>query len=293
MVGTARTYGEWLRWGRERLWAAGGETADLDAAVLLAHAAGLTRAALYARLPDPAPTGLAASYPPLIEGRAGGVPVAYLVGEKEFLGLSFAVSPATLVPRPETELLVQWAAGWCASYPAVRRAVDVGTGSGAIAVGLAHLVPTFQVVACDLSREALRVARANAVRHGVAARVRFVRGDLLAWLGRPVSLVLANLPYLTDAQTDAPALAAEPRLALAGGDVDGFALYRRLIPQVAARLAPGGAFAFEIDPAQASVARASCTAAFPGASVTVHDDLAGLPRFVTVEIASMPSGCLP
>lgn len=284
MDSTARTYGEWLRWGRERLRAAlrsEGETPDLDASVLLAHAAGLTRSALYARLPDAAPAAAASAYESLVAGREGGVPVAYIVGEREFLGLPFAVSPATLVPRPETELLVEWAVAWCAAHPQARLAVDVGTGSGAVAVGLAHLVPALTVIACDLSQEALGVAATNAARHA-GGRVRFVRGDLLAWLGRPVPLVLANLPYLTDRQSDSPELAAEPRLALAGGDGDGFALYRRLIPQAAARLAPGGAFAFEIDPAQAAVARETC-AAFPASVITVHRDYAALPRFVTVE----------
>ncbi len=280
-----RRYGEWLRWGREQLRAAGGEdaTPDLDAAVLLAHAMGMTRAALYARFPDVTPADQIAHYRDLIAGRMGGTPVAYLTGEREFLGLDFAVSPAVLVPRPETELLVEWAARWCAAHPAACSAVDVGTGSGAIAVGLAHLVPALTVTACDVSQQALAIAATNATRHGVRDRVRFVRGDLLAWLWVSVPLVLANLPYLTDVQSDSPQLAAEPRLALAGGDTDGLALYRRLIPQVANCLAPGGAFACEIDPAQAETTFWLCRAMFPAKTVTVHNDLAGLPRFVTAQ----------
>ncbi len=233
MSADARTYRELLAAGRAQLAAAAIETAALDAAVLLAHAAGLTRTALYARLPEDASPTATGIYETLLAARAGGMPVAYLLGEKEFLGLMFAVTPATLVPRPETELLVEWAVQWLTLHPDAQKAMDVGTGSGAIAVSLAHHVPGLMVAATDVSAAALRVARANASRHGVADRVTFVRGDLLAWLRRPVPLVLANLPYLTDIQADDMGIAAEPRTALAGGEADGFALYRRLIPQVA------------------------------------------------------------
>lgn len=283
VYGPPVTYREALARGVGRLRAAGIQGAELDAALLLAHAAGLTRAALYTRLPEPLADEIAAAYHALLERRVGGVPVAYLRGEREFMELSFAVSPAVLVPRPETELLVEWAIRWRASHANARTAVDVGAGSGVIAVSLAHAIPDLTVIAVDLSRDALRVAAGNAARHGVAARVRFVAGDLLAWLGRPVPLVLANLPYLTDTQSDAPDLRVEPRTALAGGDADGFALYRHLIPQVAACLPSPGAFAFEIDPAQADIARDTSAAAFPLARTEVHRDLAGRDRFITVE----------
>jgi len=289
----ARTYRGLLAVGRGRLEAAGIETAALDAAVLLAHAAGLTRTALYARLPEDATPTAIRVYDMLLVARAGRMPVAYLLGEKEFGGLTFAVTPATLVPRPETELLVEWAVHWLAQHPNMYAAgpgvtgaisaIDVGTGSGAIAVSLAHRASGLTVAATDISATALRVAQANAVRHGVANRVAFVRGDLLAWLGRPVPLMLANLPYLTDAQADDTGIAAEPRTALAGGGADGFAEYHRLIPQAAQWLTPAGAFAFELDPAQVAVAHDSCRTAFPDAKITTHDDLAALPRFISVE----------
>ena len=269
--------------GATRLRAAGIASADLDAALLLAHLLGITRAALYARTADPPPEGVVAAFDALLTRRVAGEPVAYLIGHKEFFGREFAVSPAVLVPRPETELLVSWAIAWLRARLLPARVVDVGTGSGAIAVTVARAVPTARVVASDISLEALRVARGNARKQGIAARIGFVRGDLLAWLGQPADLVLANLPYLTDAQMDEPSIAAEPRLALDGGDADGLACYRRLIPQTAARLMPGGAFAFEIDPAQAATALLLCTAAFPAARVAVHNDLAGHARLVTVE----------
>lgn len=277
------TFRQLLAEGRARLEAAEIETAALDAAVLLAHAAGVTRTTLYVRLPEDVGDQITEGYKSLILARTRGVAVAYLIGEKEFLGRAFAVTAATLVPRPETELLVLWAEDWLTEHSDARTAVDVGTGSGAIAVSLAARVPALLVIASDMSADALQVARRNAIRSGVQHRVPFVRGNLLAWLGAPVALVLANLPYLTDAQADDIGIAAEPRTALVGGDTDGFALYRRLIPQVARQLADGGAFVFEIDPAQEHIAYAVSEAAFPNARVVTHRDFATLPRFVTVE----------
>ena len=219
--------------GAARLRAAGSETPELDASLLLAHLLVMDRAALYARTTEPAPTGITADFDRLIAQRAARVPVAYLVGTKEFMGLPFAVTPAVLVPRPETELLVAWAARWLQRFgtrllrpveqasackrpgrlkPApphptrIARVVDVGTGSGAIAVSLANESSRIHIVASDISLEALRVARSNAERNGVGDRVAFVCGNMLAWLGGSVDLVLANLPYLTDLETASSAL---------------------------------------------------------------------------------------
>ncbi len=261
----------------------GMETPELDAALLLGHLLGLDRATLYAHILDAAPSGVSDAFDALIARRLHGAPVAYLTGRKEFMGLTFAVGPSVLVPRPETELLVEWALHRIAARAGCTRIVDVGTGSGAIAVALAAMTPSAHLFASDISRKTLTIARCNARRHDVAGRIAFVCGDLLSWLGRPVEIILANLPYLTDAQADAAELRAEPRGALAGWGEDGFGLYRALIPQVPARLAPGGAFAFEIDPSQAEIATALCNATFPAAAVALHADLAGHARFVTVE----------
>lgn len=262
------------------------DTPELDAAVLLAHLLGINRAALYARALDPVPVAVTDAYKALVDRRMRGAPVAYLTGTKEFMGLAFAVSPAVLVPRPETELLAGWAIAWLAARAGPTVAVDVGTGSGAVAVSIAKFSPNARVIASDISQEALTVARMNARKHAVAGDVRFVCGDLLRWLGRPVDLILANLPYLTDRQADAAELAAEPRNALAGGDADGFALYRALLPRAETRLTSGGAIAFEIDPLQATTAFALCQSIFPSARISMHRDLAGMARFVTVETAA-------
>ncbi len=278
----AATIRDLLSIGAKRLRTQGSETADLDAALLLGHLLHLSRAALYARLHDPLPADIDREFFSLIAARERQVPIAYLTGTKEFMGLDFAVNAATLVPRPETELLVEWAVRWLRHHPGAS-VIDVGTGSGAIAVSLAHAVLTIRVIASDISRGALRVARANAHRHGVLARTDYVCGALLAWFGARADLIVANLPYLTDVQAASPEIAAEPSSALVGGAEDGFALYRALLPQVATHLHPGGAFAFEIDPAQEQVARKACAASFPGAAIVVHADLAGHARCVTVE----------
>lgn len=270
--------------GTARLREGGIETPALDAALLLGHLLGLDRAALYARMLDDVPSDLSAAFDALVARRLGHEPVAYLTGTKEFMGLPLTINAAVLVPRPETELLVEWGERWLGARQTRARVVDVGTGSGAIAVALASRVPHIRVVASDISLLALEVARDNARRYAVAGRVAFVRGDLLSWLGRSVDLILANLPYLTDAQAEASDLHMEPRAALAGEGADGFDLYRALIPQIALHLAPGGAFAFEIDPAQMVTAMTLCRESFPSASLAARHDLAGLARFVTVEM---------
>jgi len=259
------------------------ETPELDAALLLGHLIGLDRAALYARILDEVSPGVLAAFDTLIERRLRREPVAYLTSTKAFMGLTFTVNDAVLVPRPETELLVEWAARRLGTRTDSARIVEVGTGSGAIAVSLATMMPHGRLFASDKSLKALSVARLNARQHGVVGRVACVCGDLISWLGQPVEMILANLPYLTDKQANAADLRAEPRGALTGGGRDGFGLYRTLIPQVPARLLPGGVFAFEIDPSQADIAVALCDATFPLAMIAVHCDLAGLARFITVE----------
>ncbi|MDQ2786248.1 MAG: peptide chain release factor N(5)-glutamine methyltransferase [Chloroflexota bacterium] len=269
--------------GSAALRQGGIETPELDAALLLGHLIGLDRATLYAHMLNEAPPGVPDAFDALIERRLRREPVAYLTGTKEFMGLAFTVNDAVLVPRPETELLVEWAQQWLDAHSGAARVVDVGTGSGSMAISLASTMPSVRIFASDISRKALAVARMNARQHNIAGRVACVCGDLISWLGRPVEMILANLPYLTDAQTNAADLRTEPRDALAGGGGDGFGLYRALIPQIPARLLPGGAFAFEIDPSQAEIAAALCDTTFPSAVIATHRDLAGLARFVTVE----------
>jgi len=273
------TRGEAQRRATETLRRAGAPTPALDADVLLAHALGVPKETLVAH-PDVELTADEGSrFDALIAKRADGVPVAYLRGFKEFYGLRFAVDPRVLVPRPETETLVDAVRSYAGERDLV--VVDVGTGSGAIAVALAVSAPRVRVIATDVSAAALVVARANAAAHGV--RIDFRQGDLLAPVTERVDVVAANLPYLRDDDLEQLAgertsLAFEPRVATVAGP-DGLALVRHAIADLPRVLAPDGAAFFECDPPQ--VASISALLA-PLGTVDVLKDLAGLDRVVRV-----------
>lgn len=268
--------------GRQQLEQAGDETARLDAEVLLRHLLSIDRATLYARLPDPAPPDTVERYRDLIARRAAGEPVAYITGHREFMGLDFLVDRRVLIPRPETEYLVEWALAWLRERGGDRLVVDVGTGSGAIAVSLAAHAddPALRVVGSDRSLDALRVAAINRDRLA-PGRVALVAGDLLSWCRPGIDLVLANLPYLRPDQAHV-GIAWEPAVALYAGET-GFGLYEQLLPQVAQRLRPRGAVGCEIDPSQRAIALATARSHFPTARITVRPDLAGLDRYLIIE----------
>ena len=255
----------------------------LDAEVLLRHLLGWDRTRFFIALPDSFPDDAARAYDALIARRAAGEPVAYIVGEREFMGLPFAVGPGVLVPRPETECLVEWVAARVRAAPRWSqgaRLADVGTGSGAIALSLATLLPDARIVGVERAVAALGYARVNRARLGLAGRVGLVRGDLLGPIGA-VDAIVANLPYLRAGQAHA-GIAREPAEALYAG-ADGLDLYRALLPQAARLLRAPGLLAAEIDPDQSAAMVALCRAAFPHATITVEQDLAGLDRFVTVQ----------
>ncbi len=282
---SAITVARALRTARARLAAAGLETPGLDAEVLLRHVLGWDRTQILTRPETELLADDAARYEALLTERERGQPVAYLTGEREFMGLPFAVGPGVLVPRPETEILVEWAADWL--RPGGRdRVVDVGTGSGAIALSLAHLLGAAwggRITGIDISPEALWVAARNRASLGLDDRVTLRRGNLLRDEATHVDLILANLPYLRPEQVDGnPDLTAEPRLALDGG-ADGLDLVRDLLADAPRVLAPGGAIGLEIDPSQAQAVQALARATFPEAAVTVLHDLAGHARHVIIE----------
>lgn len=263
----------------------GFETPRLDAEVLLRHVLGFDRTRFFARMQEPVTEEEAFAFRRLVARRAAGEPVAYLIGEREFMGRPFAVGPGVLVPRPETELLVEWALGWLASRPG-STVVDIGTGSGAIAVSVAAgLAPRRRdtIVGSDIAVEALAYAARNAAAHA-PGRVQLVRGDLATWCGdRRVDLLLANLPYLTPGQLAGnPDLDAEPALALVAG-ADGLDAIRRLVADLPRLLHEGGAAVFELDPAQAETVAALIAAGSSGAGILIGRDLAGLPRFVVAQ----------
>jgi release factor glutamine methyltransferase len=264
-----------------RLDAAGCASPRLDAEVLLADALGITRAALLARRPEPLPPEAAAPFEARLARRAAREPVAYIVGRQEFYGLDLEVTRDVLIPRPETELLVD--EGLVALRARDRAlAVDVGTGSGCIAIALAVHAPHARVVAVDRSVAALAVARRNARRNAVAGQVRLVRADLLAALGGPLDLVAANLPYVSSEEVEGlmpDVRDYEPRLALDAGS-DGMALLRPLVAQAAGRLRPGGLLLLEVAAGQAGRVAdlLRSTGAFSG--VSTRRDLAGIERMV-------------
>lgn len=273
------TRGEARATATERLRALGAPTPGLDADVLLAHVLDLSKEAIVAHPEVALEATTARRYEALIERRGAGVPVAYLRGFKEFYGLRFMVDERVLVPRPETELLVDAVRAHAGGRS--QTVVDLGTGSGAIAVALAATEPALRVIAVDVSTDALDVARINADANH--ATVEFRAGDLLAPITERVDIVAANLPYLredepVDLTGDRASLAYEPRLATFAG-ADGLALVRRAIADLPRVLAPDGAAFFECDPPQ--VAAVSVLLASMG-TVDVLRDLAGLERIVRV-----------
>ncbi len=258
-------------------------TPRLDAELILSHLLGWPRARLLAERDHPVAPALFATFAGLVSRRANGEPVAYVVGHKEFYGLDFAVDRRVLVPRPETELLVERALAMARRIAVGRagplRIADIGTGSGAIAVALAVHLPDALIDAVDISPEALDVAQINVVRHGLTGRVRLLLGDLLCPLDAPVDLIVSNPPYTILAEVEPNVYAYEPHLALEGGP-DGTDLYRRLFADSPAKLRPGGALLCEIGSWQGECVAALARAAFPAADVQIAHDLAGHNRVV-------------
>lgn len=257
--------------------------ATLDAQVLLANLMERERGWLLAH-PEAALDGRQAScFRALVERCAAGEPVAYLTGRREFFGLSFDVSPAVLIPRPETEHLVEAALEWAKPRQPLAIA-DVGTGSGAIAVSLAVHLPGARLVATDTSRPALGVAARNAARHAVDDRIGLVQTDLLRGLRPYFDLIVANPPYIPSGQLADLAVARyEPHAALDGGP-DGLDVVRRLLASVPRLLAVDGLLLVEIGAEQGAAVTALARESWPGADVAVLRDYAGHERLLRVEL---------
>jgi release factor glutamine methyltransferase len=259
-------------------------TSQLDAQVLLAHVLERPRAWVLAH-PEAtlSPARMAALESALARLQAG-EPLPYVLGAWEFYGLSFQVTPAVLIPRPETELLVETALAWLRRQPERRQAYDVGAGSGCIAIALAVHVSDLQVTASDLSAAALAVARRNARQHQVTERVRLLQADLLsAARFHSIDLLCANLPYIPRATLHRlPIYGREPTLALDGGPA-GLDLIERLLRQAPGCLAPGGLALLEIEAGQGPAAAALARIACPAAEVTVQPDLAGHDRLLVIQ----------
>lgn len=276
------TLGRLLTWTTNFLKEKQADSPRLDAEVLLAHLLGVQRIALYTRFDEVANDDIRTKYRQLVKQRVEGCPVAYLVGFKEFYNLRFTVSPAVLIPRPETELLVLEAIR-IAKPMTAPRIVDVGTGSGAIALTLAKHLPHAKVTAIDISPDALAVAMKNAEQLGLTSRVRFIQGDLLAPVANEAfDLVVSNPPYI--ASDVIPTLPNnvknyEPQLALDGGP-GGTAIIERLAQQAKPLLVPGTHLLLEIGADQGKSVPTLLQNLKGYGPVTVLPDHAGLPRIV-------------
>jgi release factor glutamine methyltransferase len=251
------TVGRLLAWTTDFLRQRGAESPRLDAEVLLAHALGCPRIQLYTTFDDQPAEAARQKFREFVRERASGMPVAYLVGRREFYSLSFRVTPDVLIPRPETEFLLirllDLAKQQAASSSGPLRIADVGTGSGILAVCAAKNISGSAVTAIDISPAALAIARENAQEHGVADKIEFLESDLFARLptDRPFDFIVSNPPYVKTSEMDQLMVDVrkfEPRLALDAG-ARGTEVIERLIPQAAARLVPGGWLLVEIGPA--------------------------------------------
>lgn len=279
------TISEALTRATHRIAALGSEEARLEAELLMMHALGADRPHLYQRLTETLDVTDESRFEGLVARRLAHEPVPYITGHREFFGLEFEVSPAALIPRPETETLVEAVVAFARGRSKdVFTIADVGTGAGVVAVALACELPGVRVIATDVSPEALELAERNAVRHGVAGRIDFRPGDLLEPLDEPVDVIAANLPYVTTGQWEEmpPEIREyEPRLALDGG-ADGLDAIRRLLVRAPAHLNEEGALFCEIGDWQGESVLRLAEASFPDARTGILKDLAGRDRVLAV-----------
>ncbi|MCI0796888.1 MAG: peptide chain release factor N(5)-glutamine methyltransferase [Chloroflexi bacterium] len=279
---------EYLRHAGDRIKATPASNPQLEAEVLIRHVLSFGREQFFAELKRRLSPDETALLDALVARRASGEPLAYLTGHREFYGLEFAVDDRVLIPRQETELLVELALKFAGGLPPSRRddvtIVDVGTGSGAVAIALAHYLPNATVFAVELDEDAMTVARGNCQRHNLSDRVHLRSGDLLGPVQSPVDIIVSNPPYIpTDViSTLAIEVQREPRRALDGG-TDGLDVTRRLLRQAPAKLNPGGLMLVELSPDQMDEAENLARDAFPTAEVTHADDLLGLARVLVVK----------
>ncbi len=279
---------ETIRATRQTLEAAGISDARLEAEVMVMAVMRMTRQNIFAEQESEVAAHQAAELAGVVAQRLERVPLAYILGYREFYGINVAVTPDVLIPRPETEGLVEHTLFMALMGMETRELTiaDVGTGSGAIAVNLAIHLPAARIYAVDLSEAALDVAAWNIRAHAVADRVRLGHGDLLEPLPGPVDVIVANLPYIPTESipTLQPEVRQEPQLALDGG-VDGLALVRRLLAQAPAKLNSPGVILLELDPEQFPAAETAAREHFPDAEIGAEQDLTRRDRIMVVNRA--------
>jgi release factor glutamine methyltransferase len=256
------------------------EDAPLEGELLLRHVLGISRTQLYLDLDRKLSSSHGEALGQFIKRRLAGEPAAYIINHCEFYGLDFYVDPRVLIPRPESELLVEKTISLAQNHP-LSTIAEVGTGSGAIAISLALELPQSKIYASDISAPAIEVARINCRRHGVIDRVCLLQGDMLDPIPQSVDLIIANLPYVRNSELTG--LRFEPRLALDGGG-DGMKKIRQLCRQAGDKLRPGGCLLLEIGEGQGKEVTALLNRLFPQAKIEVVPDLSGIGRVVSLSL---------
>jgi release factor glutamine methyltransferase len=264
-------------------WLTASGTPYLDAQVLLAHITGKPRGWILAHPDYKLPPHQQINLSEAISQLKDGVPLPYILGHWEFYNLDFEITPEVLIPRPETELLVETAIQWLLSHPQCRRVADIGTGSGCIAISIATNIPNSRVTAVDISEAALEVAQKNAAKYALADQIRFIHANLLNLPPSTFDLICANLPYIpTGTLHQLDIFGREPTLALDGG-MDGLYLIRDLIQDIPQYLAPGGLVLIEIEANQGNSALKFTQAHLQNTEISLHADLSGHDRLIRIQ----------
>lgn len=269
-----------LAYGRSQLHQS--PTPNLDARLLLQHLLNVTHSYLVAYKKEQLTAEQEQQFQHLINRAKQQEPIPYIIGKAPFFDFDLHVEPGVLIPRPETEQLVETAVSWAMSLEG-GQVVDIGTGSGCIAIALARFLPAWHITAVDISAKALAIARKNAAQLA-PNRIHFAQGSLLQPITTPIDLIVANLPYVTSGEwqeLDDGVKLYEPVLALDGG-ADGLDFVRKLLKQAAAKLHPNGAIFLEIGWQQGIAAQEAASAIFPEAEITVLPDYAGHKRMMKV-----------
>ena len=270
-----------LAQAREILASSDIEDASLESELLLRHSLKIDRVQLYLDLARELSPKQEQTFRRLVARRRRGEPTAYITGHREFYGLDFHVAPGVLIPRPESELLVEKALAIAHRQP-VTTIAEIGTGCGAIAISLARHLPEARIYATDISLPALKIARRNCRKHGVTDSLRLLAGDMLDPLPEPVDLIIANLPYVKASELPRTGpVSFEPAVALNGGPA-GLEKIRRLCRQVSGKINPRGCLLLEVGQGQAAAVTACLRGLFPPAAIAITPDLSGIERVVSL-----------
>lgn len=258
------------------------ETPNLDAQILLGHSMGVSRTWVIGHAHDVITPNVFKNFQSLISQREIGVPLPYILGWWEFYGRRFRVSEEVLIPRPETELLVEVAINYLTQNSDRQFVLDIGTGSGCIAISLAAEISPLEILATDISRNALGLAKENAVKHGVSERIHFVQMDLSTGVSAQPDVVCANLPYIPGEQLQNLEVANwEPSIALDGG-VNGLSQIIDLLDDLPRIVQPGGMILLEVEEKKGDDVRVEARERFPDGKIELHCDLAGKDRLLSI-----------